>query len=446
MMIQDNYTYLTEAPIHRVIITMALPTIVSMLVTSLYNIADTFFVGQIDTQSTAAVGIVFSVMFFIQAFGFFFGHGSGNYISRELGAKRIENAERMASTGFFLSLFFGLVFLVIGELLLTQFCIWLGSTPTILPYSERYMGIILLGAPLLTSSLTLNNQMRLQGNARLAMYGIVTGALINVLLDPLFIFVFDMGVAGAAVATVIGQTVSFCILLHMTHRSQNISIRLRNFSPSRTALKEIFYGGSPSLSRQGLGCVATISLNVVAGRYGDAAIAAMSIVSRITMLVMSAVIGLGQGFQPLCGFCYGAKLYKRLWSAYRFTVKVGTMFLLVFSIICFLFSNDVIAVFRNEPDVIAIGTVALNWQLVTLPLLAVIVTSNMLTQTCRKPLRANILAAARQGLFFVPLILMLPFFFGLKGVEMCQAWSDACSFLITVPVMIYTYREFFPKR
>lgn len=161
---------------------------------------------------------------------------------------------------------------------------------------------------------------------------------------------------------------------------------------------------------------------------------------------MSAVIGLGQGFQPLCGFCYGAKLYKRLWSAYRFTVKVGTMFLLVFSIICFLFSNDVIAVFRNEPDVIAIGTVALNWQLVTLPLLAVIVTSNMLTQTCRKPLRANILAAARQGLFFVPLILMLPFFFGLKGVEMCQAWSDACSFLITVPVMIYTYREFFPKR
>uniref|UniRef100_A0AB33IZD9 Multidrug export protein MepA n=1 Tax=Prevotella sp. GTC17254 TaxID=3236794 RepID=A0AB33IZD9_9BACT len=442
---QDNYTFLTTAPIHRVILTMAIPTIVSMLVTSLYNIADTFFVGQINTQSTAAVGVVFSVMFFIQAVGFFFGHGSGNYISRELGAKHIENAERMASNGFFLSLLTGLLILIVGEWLLTPLCIWLGSTPTILPYAEQYMGIVLLGAPLLTSSLTLNNQMRLQGNARLAMYGIVAGAVFNVLLDPLFIFVFDMGVAGAAVATVVGQAVSFFILLRMTHRSENISIRLRLFSPTWQVLKEIFYGGSPSLSRQGLGCVATISLNVVAGRHGDAAIAAMSIVSRITMLVMSVVIGLGQGFQPLCGFCYGAKLYKRLWSAYGFTVKVGTLFLLIFSVSCFLFSEQVIAVFRNDADVIAIGAVALNWQLLTLPLLAVILMSNMLTQTCRKPLRANILAAARQGLFFVPLILTLPSFYGLKGVEMCQAWSDVCSFLLTVPVMIYTYREFFAK-
>src|SRR5574344_929398 len=283
----NNYTYLTEAPIHKVVLTMAVPTIITMLVTSLYNIADTYFVGQINTQSTAAVGIVFSVMFFINAFGFFFGHGSGNYISRELGAKRHENAEKMASTGFFYSLFFGCFFLIIGEVLLKPLSVILGSTPTILPYTEEYMGIILLGVPFMTASLTLNNQMRLQGNARLAMYGIVTGAILNCVFDPLFIFVLDMGIKGAAVATVLGQIISFFILVKMTYQPQNIGIHWKNFTPSIQAMKEIFYGGSPSLSRQGLGCLATIILNVCSKEYGDAAIAAMTIVNRIMMFIMS---------------------------------------------------------------------------------------------------------------------------------------------------------------
>ena len=208
----DNYTYLTQAPVHRVIITMAIPTIISMLVTGLYNIADTFFVGKIDTQATAAVGIVFSLMFFVQAMGFFFGHGSGNYISRELGARRHENAIKMASTGFFSSFLVGVIVLILGEIFLTPLSLMLGSTPTILPYTEDYMQVILLGAPFLTSSLTLNNQMRLQGNANFAMYGIVTGAILNVVLDPILIFTCGLGVSGAAWATVIGQAVSFVIL------------------------------------------------------------------------------------------------------------------------------------------------------------------------------------------------------------------------------------------
>ena len=199
---KDNYTFLTAEPIHKVVITMAVPTIISMLVTSLYNIADTYFVGQINTQATAAVGIVFSVMFFIQSFGFFFGHGSGNYISRELGAKRHNNAVRMASNGFFLSFAFGIVIMIIGLLNLKPLSVLLGSTPTILPYTEKYLGVVLLGAPFLTSSLTLNNQMRLQGNATYAMYGIVVGAVLNVALDPLLIFTFNMGITGAAIATV----------------------------------------------------------------------------------------------------------------------------------------------------------------------------------------------------------------------------------------------------
>ena len=438
----DNYTFLTQAPVHRVIVTMAIPTIISMLVTGLYNIADTFFVGKIDTQATAAVGVVFSLMFFVQAMGFFFGHGSGNYISRELGARRHENAVKMASTGFFSSFFFGLVILVLGEIFLTPLSLMLGSTATILPYTEDYMQVILLGAPFLTSSLTLNNQMRLQGNANFAMYGIVTGAILNVLLDPFFIFTCELGVSGAAWVTVVGQVVSFVILFFMARKGENIAIRFRNFSPSIQRYKEIFYGGSPSMMRQGLACVATMSLNFAAGAYGDSAIAAMSIVSRIAMLSFAVVIGLGQGFQPVCGFCYGAGLYGRLKEAYKFTVTIGTFFLIVLAIIGWMISGTLIGVFRDDPEVIAIGIVALRWQLCVFPVNALILASNMLAQTCRKPWRANILAAARQGLFFIPLIFILPSYFGLLGVEMCQAVSDVLSFTLTVPIVIYTFREF----
>ena len=438
----DNYTYLTQAPVHRVIITMAIPTIISMLVTGLYNIADTFFVGKIDTQATAAVGVVFSLMFFVQAMGFFFGHGSGNYISRELGARRHENAVKMASTGFFSSFFFGLVILVLGEIFLTPLSLILGSTATILPYTEEYMQVILLGAPFLTSSLTLNNQMRLQGNAKFAMFGIVTGAMLNVILDPILIFTCGLGVSGAAWATVIGQAVSFVILFLMTRRGENIAIHFRNFSPSLQRYNEIFYGGSPSMMRQGLACIATMSLNLAAGAYGDSAIAAMSIVGRIAMLSFAVVIGLGQGFQPVCGFCYGAGLYDRLKEAYKFTVTIGTIFLIVLAIIGWMISGTLIGVFRDDPEVIAIGVVALRWQLCVFPVNALILASNMLAQTCRKPWRANILAAARQGLFFIPLIFILPSYFGLLGVEMCQAVSDVLSFTLTVPIVIYTFREF----
>ena len=438
----DNYTFLTQAPVHRVIVTMAIPTIISMLVTGLYNIADTFFVGKIDTQATAAVGVVFSLMFFVQAMGFFFGHGSGNYISRELGARRHENAIKMASTGFFSSFLVGVIVLILGEIFLTPLSLMLGSTPTILPYTEEYMQVILLGAPFLTSSLTLNNQMRLQGNAKFAMFGIVTGAMLNVILDPLFIFTCGLGVSGAAWATVIGQAVSFVILFLMTRRGENIAIHFRNFSPSLQRYKEIFYGGSPSMMRQGLACIATMSLNLAAGAYGDSAIAAMSIVGRIAMLSFAVVIGLGQGFQPVCGFCYGAGLYDRLKEAYRFTVIIGTSFLIVICIIGWIISGSLIGVFRDDPKVIAIGVVALRWQLCAFPLNSLILASNMLAQTCRKPWRANILAAARQGLFFIPLIFILPSYFGLLGVEMCQAVSDVLSFTLTVPIVIYTFREF----
>lgn len=437
----DNYTFLTHAPVHKVILSMAIPTIISMLVTSIYGMVDTYYVGKINTQSTAAVGISFSVMTIIQAIGFFFGHGSGNYISRCLGAKETEKAKCMAATGFLYSFSFGLCVAIIGLTFLTDICVFLGSTETILPYTERYLGIILLGAPFMTSSFTLNNQMRFQGNAKYAMFGILSGVLLNVILAPILIFYFCLGITGAAVATLISQTMSFFILFSMTKHSGNIAIELKNYKLSWLLVKEIIAGGTPSLSRQGLASVATIMLNISAGAYGDAAIAGMSIVNRISNFVYAGIVGLGQGFQPLCGFCYGAKLYDRIHEGYMYCVKIGTVFFIMLTIIGFMFTSPIISEFRNDPHVIAVGCSAFRWQLTTYPLIAVIILTNMLSQTARKTIRANIVAAARSGLFFIPAVVILPKYFGLTGVEMSQAVSDTCSFLLSVPVAWSVFRD-----
>lgn len=433
----DKYTLMTTAPVPRLIGSLAVPTIISMLITSFYVMADTYFVGKINTQSTAAVGISFSVMAIIQAFGFFFGHGSGNYISRKLGAREYQSAEKMASTGFFCAFIAGTFITVFGLIFLSPICKALGSTSTILPYSETYLGIILLGAPFMASSLVLNNQMRFQGNAVYAMIGIIVGAVLNIGLDPLLIFVFDMGIAGAGIATLASQICSFIILLYMDRKGENIRIRFSNFTPKLSLLKEILYGGSPSLCRQGLASTATILLNVAAGRYGDAAIAGMSIVTRICMFINSFVIGFGQGFQPVCGFNYGAGFYTRVRHGFWFCIKLGVIFLSICSIIGYIYAPEIVSWFRKEDaQVIEIGARALRWQLITLPLGTWVILCNMLLQTIRKPVRAVILSSARQGLFFIPFILILPYLLGLQGVEMCQAAADLCSFLLAIPLTI----------
>lgn len=392
---------MTTAPVPRLIRGLAVPTIISMLVTSFYVMADTYFVGKINTQSTAAVGISFSIMAIIQAFGFFCGHGSGNFISRRLGARDYRSAEKMAATGFFSAFLIGCAIALVGLLFLdlsAGHC----STPTILPYAKTYLGIILLGAPFMASSLVLNNQMRFQGNAVYAMIGIIVGAVLNIGLDPLLIFVFDMGIAGAAWSTFISQVCSFTILLFMDRKGENIRIHYRHFTPTPAYLKEIVYGGSPSLCRQGLASVSTILLNVAAGNFGDAAIAGMSIVTRICMFINSFVIGFGQGFQPVCGFNYGAGLNRRVRQGFWYCVKVGVIFLAICSLIGYIYAPEVVSWFRKEdPQVIAVGAEALRWQLITLPLGAWVILCNMLLQTIRQPRRAVILSSSRQGLFFI---------------------------------------------
>lgn len=439
---EEKRIYMTQEPVEKLVCTLAVPTILSMMITSFYNMADTFFVGKLNTQSTAAVGVVFSLMAVIQAIGFLFGHGSGNYISRQLGAGNMEEAEKMSAVGFFTSFFAGVVILLVCMCLIEPLSYALGSTPTVQPYTVAYMRIILLGAPAMTASLVLNNQMRFQGSAFYAMIGIVSGAVVNIVLDPFFIFICGMGVAGAALATTISQYLSFILLIIMVKKGGNIQLRFRNFQPSLHFYKEIIRGGIPALFRQGLASVATIFLNHAAGVYGDAAIAGMSIVSRIMMFANSALIGFGQGFQPVCGFNYGAGKNDRVLKAYWFCVKFSFVVLSVMAVVVFLFAPQFVAIFQKEDaDVIKVGTAALRYSVISFPLSAWIVMCNMMLQSIGKGLKASIVASARQGIFFLPLIAILPKLLGLTGVEACQAVSDVFALTISIPLGFSVIRE-----
>ena len=354
-----------------------------------------------------------------------------------LKVKKVKNAEEMAATGFFTSFFAGIFIMIAGLCFLHPLARVLGSTDTILPYAVDYLRIILIGAPYMCASLVLNNQLRFQSNAFFAMIGLTSGGLLNLALDPLFIFGFDMGVTGAALATILSQLVSFVLLYIGVQRSDSLKIHFRNYRPGAYYFKNIINGGTPSLCRQGLNSLSTIVLNTVAKGYGDAAIAAISIVSRIMMFASSAVIGFGQGFQPVCGFNYGARLYDRVKRAYLFCVKYATIFLVVLAVVVFALSGQIVGLFqKSDPTVIEIGTFALRCQCVTFPLSAMVVMSNMMTQTIGKVGRASLLAMARQGLMFIPAVLVLPHFFKLTGLILAQPVADVLSFALALPITI----------
>ena len=435
---EQKFIHMTQAPVGKVIGKLAIPCIISMLVTSFYNMADTFFVGMLKSNAaTGAVGVVFSMMSIIQAVGFFFGHGSGNYISRMLGQKNYKEASTMAATGFFSALGAGVVICVLGQTFLEELAYLLGSTETILPYTKDYLRVILLGAPWMAASLVLNNQLRFQGSATYAMVGITAGAVLNIALDPILIFNCHMGVAGAGVATIISQFVSFVILLIGCSRGNNIKISLRHMRLNRYYVAHIFRGGLPSLARQSIASVATICLNFAAKPFGDVAIAAMSIVQRVVMFVASAMIGFGQGFQPFCGFNYGAGLYSRVKKGFWLSVKVSALFLLVISSVVFFLAPTIIGWFRDDPDVIRFGAMALRLQCITFPLQSWIVMSNMMQQVMGRTGSATFLAIARQGIFFIPCVLLLPLVFRELGIQMTQAVADNLTVICAIPLQLH---------
>jgi len=434
--------FLTKTPIPELIIKLSIPTIISMLVTALYNMADTYFVGKISTQATASVGLVFSVMAIIQALGFFCGHGSGNFIARMLGAGKVKEANEMASTGFCMAMIFGIVIAVVGNIFINPLASAIGATKTSMADTKAYMSIILIGAPFMMCQFVINNQLRFQGRAVYAMVGLMCGAVFNVGLDPLLILVFDMGVRGAAIATITGQFMSFLVLLFISLRGQTIKVNIKNVRLNGFYLKEITNGGAPSLFRQGLAAAATLLLNKYAGKYGnDAAIAGMSITTRVMMMLGSAVIGFGQGYQPVCSYNYGAKLKDRVREGYFFCVKYGTIFLVFAGAICFIFAPDIIWAFRKDEEVVAVGKVALRFQACVLPCMATTVITNMMLQSMGKGIKASITSSARSGIFFIPLILILPRVFGIRGVEVTQTIADILAMGIAIPFAVSELRK-----
>ncbi len=441
---KERYEMLVNGDIRKVIPRLAIPTIISMMVSAIYNMADTFFVSQLGTSASGAVGIIFSAMAIIQALSFTIGMGSGNYMARCLGAGRHEDGEQAVSVAFFTGFILGTCLGAFCLFHIDQIVMLLGATETIKPYAVEYARYIFLATPFMMCSFIMNNLLRLQGLAAFAMVGITTGGILNIALDPIFIFGLGLGPSGAAIATGLSQFISFCILLAQCNlRRECIPIRFSNFRPSITLYGKILNGGLPSLTRQGMASIATIVLNTTAHPFGDAAIAAMAIVNRLVYFVNSAVIGFGQGFQPVCGFSYGAKKYSRVRQAYWFCVKFTTCALLAVCAGGFLVSGHVISLFRkNDPEVIAIGTLALRLQIATMWMNGFLTMSNMMSQSIGYGFRATLLAISRQGLFLIPVLLIATHFLGLFGIQIAQPIADIGTLVLTVVIIRGIFREF----
>lgn len=447
MTLNDKYTEMTATPVRRLVLRLAIPTTISMMVTSLYNIVDAAFVGHLSTEATAGIGVSFSYMIVVQALGFFFGHGSGNYISRELGAQRHDTASTMAAVGFFTPLLLGLAMAVGFGFNLPTLARLLGATPDVVPYAAEYLRYIVYATPLMMTSLTLNNQLRLQGNARYGMVGMVTGAVLNIFLDALFIPVLGWGVTGASLATAISQTVCWGLLLWGTTRDGSVHIFPRNFLPTWRAYYEILMGGLPSLCRQVFNCTSAICLNYAAARYapaGQAAsvVAAFAVVTRTMMFAFSFVLGVNQGFQPVAGFNYGARRYDRVRQSYLFTTTLSTAMLLVISAAGFIFAPEIIRLYRDQdPVMLAVGIKALRYQCLAFTFIGLPTTTNMLFQVIRMPIRSTLISIGRQGLFFLPPLFLLPPFLRLQGVILTQPIADIVTFLFSIPFAIWISRK-----
>ena len=440
---QDKkFQMMTTQPVEKLVSRLAVPSIITMMISAIYNMADTFYVARIDIQSPAAVGIIFSYMAFIQAIAFFFGQGSANYISRALGAKDRENALLIASTGFFTSLIVGIIIVCLGFIFMDEILILLGSTQTIMPYARAYFKYILLGTPFIMSSFVMNNQMRFQGNAFMSMLGITAGAGLNIILDPIFIFVFGLGVAGASLATMISQCVSFVILLRLTGQKDGIPLSIKNFRPKFAHYKEITAGGLPALGRQGLASISVAYMNQLAGAYGDLAIAAISIVTRVTMFSTSIVLGFGQGFQPVCGFNYGARKFDRVKRAFKFGITVTSLYCALLSVVGYFFAERIIALFRpDDLELISLASKALRYECFVYTTVGFVTMSNMFLQNTRKTIRATTLSASRQGFMLALALYFGRKFFGLTGIIAAQPVADGLTFLLAVPFAWSGLRE-----
>ena len=434
---EKQYKKMTEGSTSKLVFTLGLPAMISMLVTAIYNIADTLFVSKIDADglASAAVTIVFPLMAIIQAIGFTFGMGSGSLISSKLGERKEEEAQRIGSSAFYVSIILGAVISILSLIFLNPLLKVLGASSNVLPYAKDYGIYVIIGFPIMAGSFVMNNILRSEGKAKFSMIGLTVGGILNIFLDPLFINTFGMGIKGAAIATVISQSISFIILLSMfIFKKSIIKLAFNKISKSFEIYSSIIKVGFPSLCRQGLASIATILLNNMAQKYGsDQAQAAMGIVSKVVMIIFSMGLGIGQGYQPVCGYNYFAKKYDRVREAMKFTFIFALAVMTFVSLICFIFSDQIIKWFNENADIVRIGSKALKYQCISMPFLSVNVIINMTLQSTRKNFMATILSCCRQGLFFIPIILLLPLLIEIDGVVFTQPISDICTCLFSIP-------------
>lgn len=439
---QDQYERMTTAPVSGLILSLAVPSMVATLITSVYNLADTFFVGQIGTSATAAVGVVFSIPMVLNALGFWVGTGGSSLLSRMLGAKQQHDADVTTSTAFFLSFFFGLAVTVGGLLAGAPLMRLLGATDTIMPYALDYGRWILLGAPFSASSLALTQCLRGEGLSRESMIGQVVGGVLNMALDPLFIFVFGWGITGAAVATAVSQAVAWAILLsYYVRRKTQVRIALRLMAKTWAEYSLLFRTGFPSLCRHGCNMLANIVLNQVAGGWGDAAIAAMSVSGRLLYLSNAVSLGMNQGSQPVIGYAHGMGNLARVKEAFWYAVKVSMLSMCAFAVVGIAFAPQLIALFRDDPDVVRIGATALRFICVALPLASFMGSANTLFQVVGLPLPSSLLIFSRQLIFYIPALLALPKLLGLTGLQLAGPAADLLTFVLALPMVLVYFRK-----
>lgn len=433
-----NYDKMVNTPVARLVTRLAVPTIISMMVTTIYSMADTYFVGKLGNSASGAVGVLFGLMTINQAVGFMFGHGAGSIVARRLGEKDPENATRYTSVSFFASLLAGGCVTVFGLIFITPLMELLGSTETILPYAKDYGRFILMAAPVSMGSFVLNNILRYEGKAYLSMIGLTIGGIINIALDPVCIFVFDLGIAGAGISTAVSQCVSFLILLSMFLRGKTQSkISFATACKNVGMVILVMQTGFPSFLRQGLTSISTMILNSMAGNYGDEAVSAMSIVNRICFFIFAVGLGIGQGFQPVSAFNYGARKYGRVRKAFYFTWMAGELLLGVLAIIGIILSGNLVGIFRDDMRVIEIGTVALRYQLSALFVQPFSICISMLFQSVGENKKAAFVSLLRSGACFIPLLLLFSNLFGLFGIQIAQPAADVLTFLLTLPIGIF---------
>ena len=432
-----------EEPIIRILPIVALPMVLSTLIDSFYNLADTYFVSTLGTAATAAVGVNNSLMHFIRAMGIGFGMGAASYISRLLGAKRDEEASRVASTTAFTAMAFISAFGLIAFIFRSPLVMLLGATENVRPYSIQYATYILLAVPFTVGEICCSQTLRAEGSTTYSMIGMVSGCVVNLLLDPLFIFVFKWGVAGAAAATALSKVVSFCVLLSPFLRGKSlIRISPSLFTPKKEIYREVARMGLPTFLRSSLMSVSTVITNKYASSYGDSALAAVSVSNRVMMFVGSMVMGFGQGFQPIAGYCYGAQNYKRVRSAFWLTSLIGLCICAVFGSALYIFAPNVVGLFTtDDSEIIRIGTYMVRVQCAALPFHVWVMVINGIFQATGRPLGATVLGLSRQVLCLIPAMIILNELFGLTGLMNAQAASDCLTMVIAVPLLIVIMRK-----